>query len=103
MGYFEAKLHLLGKWRLIALLLNAVLFLGSGWALYMTGIFTRSWYNEGNAAVCLLIMFTTALSAISINQPVIMDKSDDEASSLLHLWWKRKKLEHLAKIKEFKR
>ncbi len=103
MEYFEAKLHLLGKWRIIALLLNAVLFLGSCYGLYLTGIFTRSWHNEGNAAVCLLIMFTSALSIMSINQPVIMDKTDDEASSLLSLWWKRKKLEHLSKIKEYKK
>ncbi|PUB51332.1 hypothetical protein AC520_2494 [Enterobacter sp. OLF] len=53
--------------------------------------------------MCLLIMFTSALSIMSINQPVIMDKTDDEASSLLSLWWKRKKLEHLSKIKEYKK
>lgn len=85
MEYFEAKLHLLGKWRIIALVLNAVLFLGSCYGLYLTGIFTRSWYNEGNAAVCLLIMFTSALSIMSVNQPVIMDKTDDETCSLLYL------------------
>ncbi|MHB9591066.1 hypothetical protein [Enterobacter mori] len=103
MEYFEAKLHLLGKWRTIALVLNAVLFLGSCYGLYLTGIFTRSWYNEGNAAVCLFIMFTSALSIMSVNQPVIMDKTDDETCSLLYLWWKRKKLEHLSKIKECKK
>lgn len=103
MGYFEAKFQLLGKWRAIALLLNSVLFLSGCWRLYMTGIFTRTWYDEGTVAVCLFIICTSALSIIVINQPVIIDKSDDEASSLLSLWWKSKKLEHLAKIKEFKK
>lgn len=37
MEYFEAKLYLLGKWRIIALLLNAMLFLGSCYGLYLTG------------------------------------------------------------------
>lgn len=103
MSYLEAKYHLLGGWRVIAFLLNLLLFLGSSWGLYLTGIFTRSWYNEGDAAICILILFTSALNAILITRPMILEKSDDEKSSLLSLWWKRKKLEHLSKINEFKK
>lgn len=103
MGYIESKLSLLGRMWVIALLLNALVFLGSSWALYKTGIFTRSWYNEGDAVLCALLMLCTALSIFAINSPIILDKTDDESSSLLFLWLKRKKLEHLDKIKELKK
>ncbi|WP_235423926.1 hypothetical protein [Citrobacter koseri] len=103
MSYLEAKYHLLGGWRVIAFLLNVLVFLGGFWGLYLTGIFTRSWYDEGTAAVCLLVIFTSALSAFLITRPLVLEKSDDEKVSLLSLWWKRKKLENLAKINEFKK
>lgn len=103
MGFIEAKFHLLGKMRVIAILLNTLLFMGSSWALYLTGVFTKSWYNEGDVALCLFFMVSAALSIVSISRPIILDKSDDEASSLPSLWWTRKKLEHLAKIKELKK
>lgn len=103
MGYIEAKFHLLGKARVFAILLNTIVFIGSSWALYLTGVFTKSWYNEGNVALCVFFMVTAVISIVCINSPIILDKSDDETSSLPSLWWTRKKLEHLAKIKELKK
>ncbi|HEC2064220.1 TPA: hypothetical protein R1870_001208 [Klebsiella oxytoca] len=103
MSYLEAKYHLLGGWRVIAFILNVVVFIGGWWVLFLTGIFTRTWYNQELAATCMLVIFTSGLSAVLLTKPLFIERTEDEKISLLSLWWKRKKLEHLAKIKELER
>ncbi|MGP0950507.1 hypothetical protein ACJ8PI_00110 [Serratia sp. CY82433] len=100
MSYWEAKYRLLGGWRVLGLALNALVFSGGVWVLYLIGFFTRHWYNEKTALVSGLVMCTTVISFIAISRPVVLDKTEDEKHSLISLWWKRRKLEHLAKIKE---
>lgn len=103
MGYWEAKYHLLGGWRILCLVLNVFIFLNGFWVLYQIGFFTRDWYNEDKAFVCFFVILTSLLSFIQINRPVILNKTEDEKHSLISLWWKYKKLEHLAKIKELEK
>lgn len=104
MSYLEAKYHLLGGWRVIGIVMNIIVFCSGGLALYHTGIFTRYLYNQNNAVMCILLMFTSFLSAVLISRPVSIDKPEDDngyfKGSFLTLWLKRKRLEEQQRIRD---
>lgn len=100
-----ASMKVMGKLRVFVIFLNIVVMLSCVYNLVDMGFFaahgSRFHYDPNRAAIMWYLIIISSLSIFCISKP--LQTRIAREPSLFSLWLKRKRFEHLAKIKELEK